>query len=109
MENNNLESISDDILKTIANSILNTKPVDFVTCVNEYAHGTRYVTYDTEVCKLKNDKVVNILDPEYFGIYSARVYININDFKKIYIRNIIKNWNCSDNEDKEYILKTFAR
>ena len=95
-----------DILTMIVICIQDTEPVDFVTRVNEYARDTRYVTDDTEVCKLKNDKVV-ILDPEYFGIYSTRVCIN--DFKKIYIRNIIKNWNRSDNEDKEYVFKTFAR
>ena len=96
-------------LETLILHIAKMKANKFVTCVNEYARDTRYVTDDTEVCKLKNDKVVNILDPDYFGIYSARICININDFKKIYIRNIIKNWNCSDNEDKEYIFKTFAR
>ena len=103
-----MKKLTIDILTMIVICIHDTKPVDFVTRVNKYARGTRYVTDDTEVCNLKNDKVV-ILDPDYFGIYSARVCMNINDFKKIYIRNIISGWNCSDNEDKEYIFETFAR
>ena len=107
MKISNLESISDDILKTIANSILNTKPVDFVTCVNEYARDTRYITGDTEVCKLKNAKVVNVLDPEYFGIYSNK--IRIDHLKKVYLRNIANAWATMEKEDQEYIFETFAR
>lgn len=33
MENNNLESISDSILKSLIYDILNMKTIDFVTCI----------------------------------------------------------------------------
>lgn len=108
MENNNLESISDSILKSLIYDILNMKTIDFVTCVNKYARGTRYITVDNEVCKIKNDKVVIILDPEYFGIDSKQLRINVNYFKRIYARNILKDWHGMDNEEKDYALKLFA-
>ena len=96
-----------DILTMIVICIQDTKPVDFVTRVNEYARDTRYITGDTEVCKLKNDKVVSILDPEYFGIYSNKM--RIDHLKKVYIRNIANAWATMEKEDQEYIFETFAR
>ena len=78
----------------------------FVECVNKYARDTKYNIEDENVCELINEKVINILAPEYFGIYSNK--IRIDHLKKYYIKNIIENWDSMETEDQKLVFLTFC-
>lgn len=103
----NIETITDSILKSLIDDIMSMKPANLIRCINNYARWTNYSK--DEVCKIKNEHVISIIDPEYLGIHSSRLYININDFKKICIQMIIRDWTWANNEEKELMLKTFSK
>ena len=95
-----------EIMEPVLDWISNMRPIDFVTRINKYARWTNYSNFDNKVCKLVDEKVVSILDPEYFGIHSSRLCIN--DFKKICIQMIRRDLTWANNEEKEYVLKLFG-
>ena len=94
-------------LENIIRNITNMKTEKFVLCVNKYAVYTRYNVLEADkVCELKNEKVVNIVDPEYFGIYSNKM--RIDHLKKVYLRNIANAWATMEKEDQELIFSEFC-
>lgn len=93
-------------LETLVLHICQMKAEKFVSCINKYMLATRYDVADYKVCELINEKIINILDPEYFGIYSHKM--RIDHLKKYYIKNIIKNWDNMETEDQELVFITFC-
>ena len=90
-------------LESVVSRIVNTKAEKFVACINKYAIATRY---NVKVCELKDGKIINILDPEYFGIYSNKM--RIDHLKKVYLRNIENAWTTMEKEDQELIVLAFC-
>lgn len=93
-------------LETLVLHICKMKAEKFVSCINKYMLATRYDVEDYKVCELINEKIVSILNPEYFGIYSNKM--RIDHLKKYYIKNIIKNWKDMETEDQELVFVTFC-
>lgn len=93
-------------LETLVLHICKMKAEKFVININKYAIATRYDVGDYKVCELKNEKIINILDPEYFGIYSHKM--RIDHLKKYYIKNIIKNWENMEIEDQKLLYIAFC-
>ena len=94
-------------LESVVSRIVNTKAEKFVACINKYAIATRYnVLEDDKVCELKDEKIINILDPEYFGIYSNKM--RIDHLKKVYLRNIENSWATMEKEDQELVFLAFC-
>lgn len=93
-------------LETLVLHICKMKAEKFVKCVNKYARDTRYSIVDENVCELINEKVINILASEYFGIYSDKM--RIDHLKKYYIKNITKNWSTMETEDQKLLFLTFC-
>lgn len=93
-------------IETLILHIAKMKANKFVTCVNKYMIATRYDVGNYKVCEMKDEKIINILDPEYFGIYSNK--IRIDHLKKYYIKNIIENWESMEKEDQQLLFLAFC-
>ena len=86
--------------------IRNMSMEEFCARVNELARATRYCTADDNVCELENEKIVHVVDPEYFGIYSHKM--RIDHLKKVYLRNIENSWATMEKEDQELVFLAFC-
>lgn len=93
-------------LETLILHIAKMRAEKFVECVNKYARDTRYSIEDENVCELINEKIINILAPEYFGIYSNKM--RIDHLKKYYIKNTIENWSTMEIEDQKLLFLAFC-
>lgn len=94
-------------IETLIFHIANMKAEKFVKCVNKYTIDTKYnVLEDDKVCELKDEKVINILAPEYFGISSNKM--RIDHLKKVYLRNIENAWATMEKEDQELVFLEFC-
>lgn len=94
-------------LENLIVQICKIKTCKFVECVNKYALATRYSIDDDKVCEIDNinKKIIHIVAPEYFGIYSHKM--RIDRFKKYYIKITSENWANMEKEDQELIFLTF--
>lgn len=104
---NVLESLKNKMLDNIKN--MSTKKL--CEQINAFAVATRYCNEGDIVCKiqdtLKADLKIVLIDSEYFGAEDDFITIDDpidNDFKNLFIRDILSRWNnLSTDEKLDYI------
>lgn len=110
-----MENVLENLKNKMIDNIKNMSTKKLCERINTYAVSTRYANDGDIVCKIQDTlrasvKIV-LIDSEYFGTEEDVITIDDpidNDFKDLFIVNILSSWNNLNTDEKLDYINNFV-
>lgn len=109
-----MENVVENLKNKMLDNIKNMTTKKLCERINAYAVATKYSNDGDIVCKIQDTlrasvKIV-LIDSEYFGTEDDFITIDDpidNDFKDLFIRDVLSRWNNLSTDEKMDYINTF--
>lgn len=109
-----MENVLESLKNKMLDNIKNMTTEKLCEQINAYAVATKYSNDGDIVCKIQDTlrasvKIV-LIDSEYFGTEDDFITIDDqinNDFKDLFIRDVLSGWNSLNTDEKMDYINTF--